>query len=297
MSLYSNGSDPLETSVNFVGGQGEQTRNQSNKEVQPLYSTAQRPINLYDDPISFVMDNLAYKFAIVLCLLQSNSVLVFLRHRIGRRIMRGWIFQMLFIFLMCASGLGVFFTHDSIDVPLAIYALLMGLLAIYHHSVGKELTEVTDPNLKLHTMSRGDSHLMRLMSIMPRITIPVYQFYRKRFKKVRLFPLGEPTVQRVLEPIFLLLMAAYFSFWQPSFLGGWLALSAITLLVVESDYHTRALNTSLDLFDAQIEAGVMREVQTASHQGNRPTHDKINGISVATASEQMLRLVQRTRQS
>ena len=277
-------------------GQGDEARNQSNKEVQPLHSTGERPINLYDDPISFVMDNLAYKFAIVLCMLQSNSVLVFLRHRIGRRIMRGWIFQMLFIFLMCSSGLGVFFTHNSIDVPLAIYALLMGLLAIYHHSVGKELTEVTDPNLMLHTMSRGDSHLMLLMYIMPRITLPVYQFYQKQFKPVRILPLSEPTVQRVLEPIFLLLMSAYFSFWQPSFLGWWLALSSITLIVVESDYHARALNTSLDLFDAQIEARVMQEVQTAYNQGNKPTRGKMNGISVATASEQMLRLVQRTRQ-
>lgn len=183
MSLYPDGSDPLNTALHFVTGRGDEARNQSNKEVQPLHSTTERPINLYDDPISFVMDNLAYKFAIVLCMLQSNSVLVFLRHRIGRRIMRGWIFQMLFVFLICASGLGVFFTHDSIDVPLAIYALLMGLLAIYHHSVGKELTEVPDPNLRLHTMSRGDSHLMLLMSVIsplpPVHTLTIYPHYPK----------------------------------------------------------------------------------------------------------------------
>ncbi|WP_375493356.1 hypothetical protein [uncultured Nostoc sp.] len=258
------------------------------KEVTPIKSDGSPSLNLYDDPIALLMTDKLYKLLVVICMIQSNNAIVFFRHRIGRRIMRAWIFIFLFLVLISVGfGSAAFQAEHNIDLMLVLYALSMGILAIYHYNVGKELTEIKDPNQMLHTMARGDSYLMYLMDMMPRITIPMWHFYYRRWRPVLIFPLDEPTVQRVLEPIILAILGGIFAL-NGSALGGWLLISALCLVFVESDYHTGATNKMLDMFDSKIEARVMQAVND-SYKKQEPVRTKINGI--ATTSEQMLQIL------
>lgn len=202
--------------------------------------------------------------------------------------MRGWIFQVLFLVLITMGGLGNFVFIREVDWLVIFYAIAMGVLATYHHIVGKELTSIKEPRDMLHTMARGDSHLMFIMDIMPRITIPMWHFYYRRWRPVRIFPFDEPTVQRVLEPSILLILALILGLNGSTTLSGWFTISGVFLYIVESDYHTGATNKALDMFDSKIEARVMQAVNE-SYTNRERVPTKINGI--ATTSEQMLQIL------
>lgn len=267
------------------GGNG----NTGNK-VYPMNALPDRPRNLYDDPIAALIGSPLYKLIIVLCMIQSNNAIVFFRYRIGRRIMRGWIFQLLFVILLIVSGGTDVWLKPvgewDCDSAVIFYALVMGILAIYHHNVGKELTETDNPDEVLHTMARGDSYLMVLMRAIPPFTVPMFHFYHERFRPVQVFPVSEAMVQRLIEPLILIILGFVFTA-KGSWLGFWLVLSAVNLRIVEADYYTRAVNAYLDMFDARIESQVIHAI-SESQARKKPLRQKINGI--ATASEYLRQL-------
>jgi hypothetical protein len=186
--------------------QGSGNNGNNGKRIYAMNGLPERPLNLYDDPIKVLIGSPIYKLMIVIAMIQSSSVLVFLRGRIGKRVMRGWIFQLSFLILMTigSGGVHVFLNlgYEGIDIPVIVYALLMALLAIYNYHVGRELTDPEIPErLKLHTRARGDSFLIEVMEDLPTLTIPMWHFYAERFYPQQILPFSEPFIQRVVEPV------------------------------------------------------------------------------------------------
>jgi hypothetical protein len=275
------------------GGNGN-----SGKRIHAMNSLPERPLNLYDDPAKVFIGGPIYKFIIFLATVQSSSILVLLRHRIGKRVMRGWIFQLLFIFLVTAGGgifnLFLFFGNPGADMPMLLFAIAMATFAFYHYHVARELTETGIPErLQLHTRARGDSYAMPLLQHIPSLRLPMWHFYTRRFRLVQVLPLDEPAVQRVVEPLVLLIIGSILSF-QGSKLGFWLMLSALSLVIVETDYQNNAMEALDDQYDARLESRTMRIIQESLSQ-NAKMPAKMNGIvtsGIARVSESLLHLQQ-----
>lgn len=268
------------------------------KRIRPINSKDERKPNIYDDPANLFITQEVRKVVVFLCWIQSNSVLVLLRHRIGKRVMRGWIFQLLFILLVTAGGgifnLFLFFGNPGADMPMLLFAIAMAAFAFYHYHVARELTETGIPErLQLHTRARGDSYVMPLLQHLPPLRLPMLHFYTRRFRRVQVLPLDEPAVQRVIEPLLLLILGSIFSF-QGSKLGFWLMLSALSLVVVETDYQNNAMEALDDQYDARLESRTMRIIQESLSQ-NAKMPAKMNGIvtsGIARVSESLLQLQQ-----
>lgn len=290
MSISTDGSNPVTQT------QGDSGNGNNGKRIYAMNSLPERPLNLYDDPAKVFIGGPIYKFIIFLATLQSSSVLVFLRHRIGKRVMRGWIFQLLFILLVTAGGgifnLFLFFGNPGADMPMLFFAIAMAGFAFYHYHVSRELTEAGIPErLQLHTRARGDSYLMSLIQHLPRLRLPMWHFYTRRFRLVQVLPLEEPAVQRMVEPLVLLILGGIFSF-QGSKLGFWLMLSAVSLVMVETDYQNNAMEALDDQYDARLESKTMRIIQENLSQNARMPA-KMNGIvtaGIARVSESLLQL-------
>lgn len=263
-----------------------------------MNSLPERPLNLYDDPAKVFIGGPIYKLIIFLATVQSSSILVLLRHRIGKRVMRGWIFQLLFILLVTIGGgifnLFLFFGNPGADMPMLLFAIAMAAFAFYHYHVARELTETGIPErLQLHTRARGDSYAMPLLQHLPRLRLPMWHFYTRRLRLVQVLPLDEPAVQRVIEPLLLLILGGIFSF-QGSKLGFWLMLSALSLVIVETDYQNNAMEALDDQYDARLESHTMRIIQESLSQ-NAKMPAKMNGIvtsGIARVSESLLQLQQ-----
>jgi len=266
------------------------------KRIRPINSKDERKPNIYDDPADLFIAQEVRKVVVFLCWIQSNSVLVFLRHRIGKRVMRGWIFQLLFILLVTAGGgifnLFLFFGNSGADMPMLLFAIAMAAFAFYHYHVARELTETGIPErLQLHTRARGDSYVMSLIRHMPHLRLPMWHFYTRRLRMVQVLPLEEPAVQRLIEPLLLLILGGIFSF-QGSKLGFWLMLSALSLVIVETDYQNNAMEALDDQYDARLESRTMRIIQE-SLGNNTKMPAKMNGIvtsGIARVSESLLQL-------
>lgn len=292
MSISTDGSHPV-TQTEGNGGNGN-----SGRKIHAMNALPERPLNLYDDPAKVFIGGPIYKLIVLLATVQSSSVLVFLRHRIGKRVMRGWIFQLLFILLITAGGgifnLFFFFGNPEADMPMLLFAIAMAAFAFYHYHVSRELTETGIPErLQLHTRARGDSHAMFLLQHLPHLRLPMWHFYTRRFRLVQVLPLDEPAAQRMIEPLLLLVLGGIFSF-QGSKLGFWLMLSALSLVIVETDYQNNAMEALDDQYDARLESRTMRIVQESlSNKSTMPA--KVNGIAtsgIARVSESLIRLQQ-----
>lgn len=292
MSVSADGSNAV-TETQGDGGNGN-----NGKRIHAMNSLPERPLNLYDDPVKVFIGGPIYKFIIFFATLQSSSILVLLRHRIGKRVMRGWIFQLLFILLVTAGGgifnLFLFFGNPGADMPMLLFAIAMAAFAFYHYHVARELTETGIPErLQLHTRARGDSYAMPLLQHLPSLRLPMWHFYTHRFRMVQVLPLEEPAVQRVIEPLLLLILGGIFSF-QGSKLGFWLMLSALSLVIVETDYQNNAMEALDDQYDARLESRTMRIIQE-SLSNNTKMPVKTNGIvtsGIARVSESLLQLQQ-----
>ncbi|MBV9468269.1 MAG: hypothetical protein JOZ57_03430 [Abitibacteriaceae bacterium] len=216
--------------------------------------------NIYDDPLSVLF--WWYDLAIFVLMFPSNSVIVFLRRNLGYRVIRPWMFQLTFLVLLGLSSMGVTSAvlsggATSIVTPLLIFALLMGGLAFYHRRRGWELL-FDEPN-PIHSMSRGDSHLAKVLPM-----------------------LREDIIQRYIEPaVCILLGLVLLPFaWT---LGVWLLLSGVALTFIEGLFVERAVNDVLDRHDARIEAKINREVDEAKATRNAPTLParKVGGVTLS----------------
>ena len=268
----------------------------ADKPFQPVNNPARPPVSLYDEPAKALI-GAVYHVILFFFTLQSLSVLVFLRHRIGKRVMRTWIFIITFLLLVTLGGGWVhppFSDASGADGALLLYAFAMTVFAFYHSCVGRELTAPEIPeHAKLHTRARGDSHLMRLLGNLPRFYLPLRcSFcYGKFFQPLQVTPLSEAFVQRFAEPLLLTVLGGVFAA-NGSFLGGWLCLSATTLFCVESDYQQNALNKLDDLYDQRLEARTFALIKSGLEHGSR-TPAKVNGIAtdgIARVSQTLIQL-------
>lgn len=269
----------------------------ADKQFHPANNNPERPpVSLYDEPGKALLGGV-YHVVIFLFTLQSLSILMFLRRRIGKRILRAWVFVATFLVLVTLGGGWIhppFSEATGADGSLLLYAFAMALLAIYHTCIGRELTSPDIPeHAKLHTRARGDSHLMLLLGNLPRFYLPLgcSFYYGKFFQPLQVTPLPEAFVQRFAEPVLLAVLSGVFAA-QGSFLGGWLGLSAISLLCVESEYQQSALDKLDDLYDQRLEARTFALIKSGLEQGGR-TPAKVNGITtngIARLSETLLQL-------
>ncbi|MBW4597535.1 MAG: hypothetical protein KME46_32720 [Brasilonema angustatum HA4187-MV1] len=256
------------------------------KKIIPTNSRGERQPNAYDDPSDFFITREVRSVIYFVCWIQSNSVLVFLRYRIGKRVMRGWIFQFLFIVLASLSGCFNFVAWFGNKFPgdkmMGLFAVAMGILAIYHYHVARELTEPDIPiDLQLHTRARGDSHLMWLMRSKRPLKLPMLHFYTRRIRSVQVYPFDELTMQRVIEPLLLVVLAGILTVtghWQ---LGTWLSTSALCLTFVETEYQIGAEKAMDDKYDGRLESRAMRMTEEALEQKAKNLQPKINGIPTA----------------
>lgn len=268
----------------------------ADKQFHPVNDSTRPPVSLYDAPARALIGEM-YRVILFFFNLQSLSVLVFLRYRLGKRVMRTWIFVVTFLLLVTLGGGWVhppFSDASGADGALLLYAFAMVLLALYHTCVGRELTAPSIPeHLKLHTRARGDSHLMLLLGNLPRFYLPLRcSFsYGKFFQPLQVTPLSEAFVQRFAEPLLLSVVGGLFAA-EGSFLGGWLCLCAITLSCVETDFQQSALEKLDDLYDQKLEARTFALIRSSLEQGSR-TPAKVNGITtngIARVSETLLQL-------
>lgn len=258
--------------------------------VTPMRSPEpDRHRNLFDDMTVAFTEMKIYKFMIFLAMAQSNNVILFLRYDIGLRVLQSWTLQVAFFFLLFVSGFGGTllspFRPWQLDGWLFTYALFMGLLAWVHVDIARELAEHDDRRhpLGLHTRARGDSFLTPLLGAFPSVGFPWWNWYERGFKKLRLLPLDEPTIQGVVEPCIVLGVGTLALKSGAYFLGLWLILSALCLRIVEYDVFAQAMHATHDMRDARIEAQTLRANEDiASGKRNPPPKGKIGGIAVAS---------------
>ncbi len=230
--------------------------------------------NMYEDPLACL---LPWWFMMQFFLMfPSNSVIVFLRSNLGYRLMKPWVFGVIFLFLFfagfggmttfaLAGGAGRSGATDGGSFPLACYALALGGLAIYHRRKGwKLIFRKVDP---VHTMSRGDSHLTKALPKVP-----------------------EWIIQRYIEPFLVMVLGIILVRLQWTVLGVWLFFSGVCLAAIEAFVLEATINAMLDPLDDRIEANMMREMD-ASIAGNGQagtTPKKIGGL--VTASPELMQI-------
>jgi hypothetical protein len=227
--------------------------------------------NMYEDPLACLLPWWAMMQFFLM--FPSNSVIVFLRSNLGYRLMKPWVFGVIFLFLWLAGigGLAAFsFAGGSGNggssggtLPLLCFALGLGGLAIFHRRRGwKMVFSKTNP---LHTMSRGDSHLVKVLPMVP-----------------------EWIIQRYVEPFLVMVLGLLMLRFQWTILGLWFMLSGLCLAAIEAFVLEAAINAMLDPLDDRIEANMLREMDafiTGNGQdGEKPK--KIGGL--VTASPELL---------
>ena len=150
--------------------------------------------NLYEDPLAVLL--WWYDLAIFAMMFPSNSIIVFLRRNLGYRLMRPWVFLIVFFPLMFTAITGYAALSQGSSPPvysrsnagygqpsygqpatpapepespsrvpyvmLGLFALSMETLALVHRRRGWRLVfRNPDP---VHSMSRGDSYLAMLLN-------------------------------------------------------------------------------------------------------------------------------------
>ena len=262
----------------------------SRKIVPLLEPGGKRHQNFIYSPWSFVKETVGYKIIMAVAELISATHIIFFRHRIGLRSLPAWamiVFFLLFLWInISGSILNLLRGSLSFDWWFLLYTLLMGLLAFYHIQVGYELGEQQSTTVEgLHTVSRGDSHLVGLMQFIPplKITLPVFSQLPKKWatKELKAIHFDEPIVQRWVEPFALLALSVFFGF-HSWFLATWCYIGGIMLALVETDISHKAFHTYWDEKDTMGEAYTQRKWRIISEnqqQHRLKPNQKIGGIS------------------
>ena len=292
MQIPANQPDP----VNSVSATPNHLANSSDDigDIAPI-TLKDAQTNLYDDPLAAFIDGGIYKVFIFLFTCISASVLIFLRYRIGLRLVRMWVFVVLSLLLggfsllfgggWIAMLVGLYSNHAS---DLQWFSLLMLIVGFCRNQAAKELVEhSTHP---LHTMARGNSYLTKGLSTMPRVYGVWWKFTSPHYiTRPQLLPLDERAIQRWGEPTLLLVLGGMLS-WNGSPLGGWLVFCAIALNVVESDYHIKGENHYYNMKDAEIEGRVMKAMRDPQYRQETIGNDgKIGGIAVVSDELRQMR--------
>jgi hypothetical protein len=170
-----------------------------------------------------------------LALFPAITVMVFLRKRLGFRILKPmWLFPMAAILIALPV-----FTPEKINSSgwaLALFAVAMlgwGMFQRYRRWV-----ELCD-GVRWHTYSSGISYLEAL---------PLPLFFRLHRR-----------TYRMLDPIVCMLAGILISLVLSKLLGWWLMFSALALVVFEQNVYETALNRELDTLDGLIAAEVHKE--------------------------------------
>ncbi len=263
--------------------------------------------NLWDDPLSTLA---WYDFMMFVMMLPSTSVIVFLRTKLGYRLMKPWVMGMIFWGLMVSS---VLFSPQALTInpdaivtatarnmrnnyrqqhpgevlpmgepreipqhqssgpaPLAYFAIAMVLLAWFHRRRAWKL--VFHPDNPLHTMARGDSYIYMVTS--------------------RFLPfISEYHVQRYIEPVICMLLGLVFTAF-PSYylLGAWLVFSGVALAGIEQVVEQQRIKVLLDDADGTIEARALAEAAKVMAATHAPKSGKIAKIGGVTVSPEVMRL-------
>ena len=172
-----------------------------------------------------------------LCLFPALTVIVFMRRRVGLRLLKPiWIVRT-FILLQLYAMFGVALMHGTLaDVRVVqVFSVLFLLAASAHYwRSWREFNR----GIRLHTFSSGISYLEKRR--IPRF----FRFHRR--------------IYRILDPLFCLALAVYFLVLSPP-LGIWLVLSSFSLKFFEQARYEAALDRDLDIVDGLTEADIQQQ--------------------------------------
>jgi hypothetical protein len=200
----------------------------------------------------------------------SNSVMVFLRTRIGHRAAEP---RTLIVPFLLHGGIGFVnyfinknlpaFAHNA-SLAQMIYAYMMMLLSGYHTKKGWKLAMQNPP---LHTMSQGYS-----------ILSPLFKPFR----------ITQAALQIVIEPLLLLALAYYFFTLKWYLLSYWIGAAAPCLLYVETIATLNMRTALLDLRDSRAEGEALLRVEDHATTAQTPTsQQKAKGQDTVTLSPEL----------
>ena len=173
-----------------------------------------------------------------LCFFPALTVMVFMRRRIGLRLLKPTRLIGAFVLLYLYSGFGVALlggTYKDMQA-VQIFALAFALLAIAHYwRSWREFNR----GIRLHSYSSGISHV-EVQNRLPRF-----------FKSHR-------RIYRIVDPFFCLIISFYVMVLSHP-LGLWIAVSSFSLRIFEQARYEAALTRDLDIVDSLTEGGIQQQ--------------------------------------
>lgn len=201
----------------------------------------------------------------MLALFPALSVLVFIRARVGLRLLKAnWLFGLTAILL--AGALAVHSAFKPFPAIAVIYPLAMltcGL--VQRHRRWRELVA----GKRWHTFSPGCGYLALLR-------LPNWFSSHRR-------------TERFGEPAAVALVALVVGIFLSHGLGVWLGLSAFALMVWECDAYEKALNRELDMLDSLFSSEVQAElveIYDGAQMADQPPPTVIQTAGIPTGMSQ-----------
>ena len=164
-----------------------------------------------------------------LCFFPALTVMVFMRRRIGLRMLKPTRLIGAFVLLYLYSGFGVALLGGTYKDMQAVqyFAVAFAILAIAHYwRSWREFNR----GIRLHSYSSGISHL-EVQNRLPRF-----------FKSHR-------RIYRMVDPFFCLIISFYVMVLSHP-LGLWIAVSSFSLRIFEQARYEAALTRDLDIVDS-----------------------------------------------
>ena len=225
--------------------------------------------NSYDDPEEMMPH---YDTAVMVALCISNTILVFLRKKLGFRLLNP---RWLIIAMLIGFGAG-YMEFNSQDATVAMRQdglAMMILAACMSMQAGaqrwKARPEAHGAGDHIHTRSRGYSVFMRL------------------FGPLRV---SQASVQRWFEPMFVWGVGAYLVKHNWELCGWWLAISGACLGIVESVVAKYQKVAFMDLRDNRIDAQLLQSADSAPPSQPAGKTPPVPRQQTATLSPDVLRL-------
>jgi len=188
-----------------------------------------------------------------LCFFPALTLMVFMRRRIGLRMLKPSRIIGAFVLLYLYSGFGVALLGGKYRDMQAVqyFAVAFAILAIAHYwRSWREFNR----GIRLHSYSSGISHL------------EVRNHLPKFFKSHR-------RIYRMADPFFCMVVGLYVMIFSHP-LGLWIAVSSFSLRIFEQARYEAALTRDLDIVDSLTEGGIQQ--QTVEYFSGGQPQDRTN---------------------
>lgn len=205
-----------------------------------------------------------------LCFLPAFTLIVFVRRRIGLRLLRPSRIVKTFILLQLYAIFGVAFMGGTVaDMRIVqLFSLAFVLAGGGHYwRSWREFNR----GIRLHTFSSGVSYLERGR-------IPRFLGTHRR-------------TYRIVDPLFYMVVACYVLVLSVP-IGLWLVLSSFSLRLFEQARYEAALDRDLDIVDGLVEADIQQQTveffsggQPHDRARNRGALDQQTGIPTGVAPD------------